>query len=85
MNNCSGCLKEGYETYCPSCLKKLFGGKKVNHILPFNCPEFNEHLDKNVKKLSISGAQVKFSLKLEENKFVLTEDGGEYILKPIPH
>jgi serine/threonine-protein kinase HipA len=84
MNNCPGCLKKGYETYCPSCLKKLFGGKKVDSILPFNCPQFNEHLDKNAKKLSISGAQVKFSLKLENDKLVLTEQGGEYILKPVP-
>jgi len=34
--------------------------------------------------LSISGIQIKHSLKLEEKKLILTETGGAYILKPTP-
>jgi len=37
-----------------------------------------------IKKMSISGVQVKYSMRLEENKLVLTDAGGQYILKPIP-
>lgn len=36
------------------------------------------------KKMSISGVQVKYSMKLQEGELTLTEKGGQYILKPIP-
>jgi len=82
--NCPGCLKENVETYCDKCRKILFNGKKVSHILTFSRPEFNEAKMERSGKLSISGIQVKHSLKLEGNALVLTEKDGEYILKPIP-
>lgn len=82
--NCPGCLKENVETYCIKCRKKLFIGRKVNHILRFSRPEFDEVKRERSGKLSISGIQVKHSLKLEGNELILTEKGGEYILKPIP-
>ena len=82
--NCPGCLKENVETYCDKCRRKLFKGKKVNHVLAFSRPEFNEAKIERSGKLSISGVQVKHSLKLLGNELVLTEKGGEYILKPIP-
>ena len=84
MKVCPGCLKEGFETFCNPCLKKLFNGKKVNHILPFTQPEFNEIRINQSEHLSISGIQIKHSLKLEKKKLVLAETGGEYILKPTP-
>jgi serine/threonine-protein kinase HipA len=34
--------------------------------------------------MSISGVQVKYSMKLQDGKLSLTEKGGQYILKPIP-
>jgi serine/threonine-protein kinase HipA len=82
--NCPGCLKESAETYCDKCRKKLFDRKKVGHILSFSRHEFNEMKRERGGKLSISGIQVKHSLKLEGNELILTEKGGEYILKPIP-
>jgi serine/threonine-protein kinase HipA len=82
--NCPGCLKETVETYCGKCRRKLFDGRKVNHLLSFSRPEFNEIKRERSGKLSISGIQVKHSLKLESNELILTEKGGEYILKPIP-
>lgn len=82
--NCPGCLKDNVETYCDKCRKKLFDGRKVNRILNFSRPEFNEMKRERSGKLSISGIQVKHSLKLEGNELILTEKGGEYILKPIP-
>jgi len=83
---CSGCLKDHEKGYCPKCLKELFDGRKVSSILPFNSPyaeDAEEFLD-HTKKISISGVQVKYSLRLENNELELAEAGGQYILKPIP-
>ncbi len=84
LAKCPGCLSKGYETYCIKCRKKLFDGKKVSHNLNFTRPEFNRRKIDESGKLSISGVQIKHSLKLENNELVLTEAEGRYILKPIP-
>ncbi|MBL8208148.1 MAG: HipA domain-containing protein [Blastocatellia bacterium] len=87
---CPGTLAEGFSSYSPSCLRNLFGGKKVSHILPFDSPEKSEAdaalFAKNRERISISGVQEKVSLRLEKNKLRLTTQGefGTYILKPIP-
>lgn len=83
---CKGCYKEVKEGYCLSCRKSIFQGLRSSPVLPFETPKdenlisFQEHS----KRLSISGVQLKYSLRLENKKLVLTEKGGEYILKPIP-
>jgi serine/threonine-protein kinase HipA len=82
--NCPGCLRPGYETYCNNCLKKLADGKKISHILSFTRPEFNKLKRAQSSRLSISGIQVKHSLKLVNKELFLTDEKGEYILKPIP-
>ena len=84
--NCRGCLKEIEEELCGKCRKELFDGEKISLHLDFPLPEQDERavLLKNVQRISISGAQVKYSVKREAGKLVLTENGGEYILKPIP-
>ncbi len=86
---CPGTLAEGFDTYSKACLRRLYNGKKVSHILPYNPPEVSEEdaekfMD-NRKRISISGVQEKVSLILEKNKLRLTEEGeqGTYILKPI--
>jgi serine/threonine-protein kinase HipA len=84
LAKCPGCLSEGHNTYCIKCRKKLFDGKKINHNLSFTRPEFNKRKIDESGKLSISGVQIKHSLKLESNELVLTEANGRYILKPIP-
>jgi serine/threonine-protein kinase HipA len=84
---CQGCLKDIEQAgYCRKCLKELFAGKKVSHILPFNSPytEDSDMYTDLTKKMSISGVQVKYSMKLQDGKLSLTEKGGQYILKPIP-
>lgn len=83
---CPGCLKDFKAGYCVKCRKELFDGRKVNSVLPFNSPhsERSEVFLDHIKKISISGVQVKYSLKLEDTDLVLTEMGGQYILKPIP-
>lgn len=86
MKKCSGCYKEFEGGYCASCCRKLFNGKKVSPILPFETPKdenLKEYQNKT-KKLSISGVQLKYSLRLENDELVLAENHGQFILKPIP-
>ena len=87
---CPGTLADGFTTYSPTCLKRLFDGRKVSHLLPYNAPDVSEEdaekFQQNRKRLSISGVQEKVSLLMEKNRLRLTEEGeqGTYILKPIP-
>lgn len=90
VKNCPGTLAEGFDTYSRTCLTRLFNGKSVHHVLPYQSPIFSEDKDDafnaNRKLMSISGVQEKFSLLLVKNKLRLTNEGerGTYILKPIP-
>ena len=87
---CPGTLAEGFTTYSPGCLRNLFGGKKVSHVLPYEQPQQSEEVAEqfmeNRKRISISGVQEKLSLLLEKNLLRLTNEGeqGTYLLKPIP-
>ncbi len=90
LEYCPGTLAEGFHTYSPGCLRKLFNGKKVNHILQYDPPQHNEEVAEqfleNRKHISISGVQEKLSLILDKNVLRLTNknEQGTYILKPIP-
>lgn len=84
---CLGCYKKIEKNeYCLSCRKKLFDGKRVPTILEFDKPKaenismYNEHS----KRMSISGVQLKYSLRLNGNTLELCEKNGQYIIKPIP-
>ena len=87
---CPGSLAEGFTTYSPAFLRRMFDSKQVSHILPYDAPQVNEvdaeKFIENRKRISISGVQEKMSLLLSKNKLRLTEQGeqGTYILKPIP-
>jgi len=86
MKTCSGCLKEGHDTYCPPCRKRLFDGNKVSSVLTFSRPFYNQtKLAATADCLSISGIQTKMSLALRDGRLEMTGSGGQYILKPIPH
>lgn len=90
INNCPGTLAPGFKTYSRACLKNLFMGKKVNHILPYSPSQTDEEdgekFLENRSRISISGVQEKVSMILIKNNLRLTEKGeqGTYILKPIP-
>lgn len=90
LKHCPGTLAEGFNTYSNACLRRVFQGRKVNHILPHAPPQSNEEdaekFIENRKRISISGVQEKLSLVLEKNKLRLTNEGeqGTYLLKPIP-
>ena len=87
---CPGTLAEGFNTYSPTALKRVFNGRKVHHVLPHNAPDVSEAdaelFIENRKRLSISGVQEKVSMLLDKNKLRLAKEGeqGTYILKPIP-
>jgi len=88
--NCPGSLTEGHSTYTRVFQTKMFNGKKVNHILPYNAPlsysSSNDLFIENQQRISISGVQEKFSLRLDKNILRLTteDEQGKYILKTIP-
>ena len=85
---CPGTLAEGFDTYSRTCLKRVFQGKKVHHLLPYDSPASNpetaELFEENRKRISISGVQEKFSVLLDKNKLRLVnaDERGTYILKP---
>ncbi|WP_077921403.1 type II toxin-antitoxin system HipA family toxin [Spirosoma sp. 209] len=87
---CPGTLAEGFTTYSPACLRQLFNGKRVSHLLPYEQPQRDEVVAgfflENRKRISISGVQEKESLLLDRNQLRLTQAGeqGTYMLKPIP-
>lgn len=84
--SCAGCYKPKVEGFCPKCRKRLFDGAKVSPVLPFDTPKADnlEAYQEKTKRLSISGVQLKYSLRLEGKQLALTDKGGQYILKPIP-
>lgn len=83
---CKGCYKEVKEGYCLKCRKSMFNGLRVSPVLSFDPPRDNNLItfQEHTKRLSISGVQLKYSLRLEKKELVLTEKGGQYIIKPIP-
>jgi len=91
VTHCPGTLAPGFDTYSRTSLKRVFAGRKVSHILPYEAPNSDAPSDKlfeeNQKRISISGVQEKFSVLLEKNKLRMIKKGeqGTYILKPIPN
>ncbi|GAB3193661.1 serine/threonine-protein kinase HipA [Pontibacter aydingkolensis] len=84
---CLGCLKEvAHEGYCKKCQRELFGGAKVQPHLSFPSPHSLDpsHYQQQTTRISISGVQVKYSLKLEADKLILSDSNGQFILKPTP-
>jgi serine/threonine-protein kinase HipA len=90
ISHCPSTLSSGYNTYSRTALKRVFQGKKVHHILPYESPsssmEMNKIYEENRNRMSISGVQEKYSVLLDKNILRLIEENeqGTYILKPIP-
>ena len=81
LKYCPGTLAAGVSTYSQSCLRNLFSGKKVNHVLPYEEPkeseEVAEQFMENCRRISISGVQEKLSFLLEKNVLRLTKKGEQ--------
>ena len=77
IKNCPGTLSEGFDTYSRTALRRVFQGKKVHHVLPYDSPasnsETDEMFEENRKYMSISGVQKKFSVLLEKTKPLWTQ------------
>lgn len=90
INRCPGTLSAGFTTYSRTCIKRVFNGSKVNHVLPYASLQSNlnseDSFEENATRMSISGVQEKFSIIQLKNKIRLTKEGeqGTHILKPIP-
>lgn len=90
INHCPGTLAPGHSTYSRTALVRVFQGRKVSHILPYDSPasdpDTEELFEENQSRMSISGVQEKFSVRLGKNKLRLISEGerGTYILKPVP-
>ena len=84
---CPGTLAPGFDTYSPSCLRKVFGGKKVSHIMDLTInDDTGREIVASINKISISGVQEKISAITKKGKIIITPEGesGRYIIKPIP-
>lgn len=91
LDRCPSLLMEGHNTYSSKALRDLFDGKSVSHILGFASPTSNNYTTyssvKNAGRLSLSGAQPKFGLILDEDnnlQYSPKETQSIYILKPRP-
>lgn len=87
---CPSILQEGYDTYSPIARRTLFDGHAVSHIFSEASPdtgtvEANEAV-KSVGRISLSGAQPKFSIVVDDDKIRYIREGeqGTFILKPRP-
>lgn len=86
IRHCPGTLAPGHSTYSRACLKQVFNGRKVYHVLPYDSPTADGLFAENRRYMSISGVQEKYGVLLEKNKLRLTCRGEQatHILKPIP-
>ena len=84
---CPGNLTAGFNTYSPTCQRKLFDGKKVSPILDFDYDADSLDLAESINQISVSGVQEKLSAIIEKGKIILTPTGqqGRYIIKPAPN
>ena len=91
IRNCPSTLLEGHKTFSRMALKRLFGGKRVSHLLPYQSNAVGSAVqplfDQNRRVISLSGVQEKYSVLLDKNMLRLTrpDEKGIYILKPVPY
>ena len=75
-----------FSSYSISILRHLTGGIPVSPILPFQSQDADIiRLNENRGRISLSGAQSKYSVCIKDGKFTLTEEWeqGTFILKPM--
>lgn len=88
---CPSTLKSGFDTYSPEARRRLFDGRAVSHVLPFDSPNRNDsekiEYATHVGRISLSGVQPKGGLVIgDDNRLVRPAEGqrSHYILKPAP-
>lgn len=87
IDHCPGTVV-AFDMYSRPCLKHVFHGRKIVHILPYEAPNSNRQSDKflvdNKRRISISGAQETFAVVIENNKLRLINERehGMHTLNP---
>ena len=85
---CPSTLAEGYNTYSPQAVKRLFDGKKVSPFLDFKINELKQSdvIVQAMQRISVSGVQEKFSGLIDHNSIRIAESNerSTYIIKPAP-
>ena len=85
---CPSTLAEGYNTYSPQAVKRLFDGKRVSPFLDFNINELKQSdvIVQAIQRISVSGVQEKFSGLIAHNSIRIAESNerSTYIIKPAP-
>ena len=85
---CPSTLVEGYDTYSPQAVKRLFDGKRVSPFLDFNINELKQSdaIVRAMQRISVSGVQEKFSGIIDHNMIHIAEstERSTYIIKPAP-
>lgn len=84
---CPGTLANGFSHYSPSCIKYLFDGVNISHILDFDYSSDGNDFINSINRISISGVQEKISAVISKKKIIITPEGchGRYIIKPAPN
>ena len=76
INVCPGTLAPGFSTYSPLCLRKVFGGKKISHVLDLSIDDdTGVDIITAINKISISGVQEKISAIIKKGKIIITPEG----------
>lgn len=74
-----------FQQYDKATLRKISGGVAVSPILGFDSIQANQAMfNENRGRISLSGAQSKYSVRIQDGAFVLTgeQQQGTHILKP---
>ena len=79
---CHCCLKETENDFCRSCSQRLFGKANFSATLKFTLPSIAQGTNQSTRRISISGAQAKYSLRIVSKELESTDNNGSYILKP---
>ena len=85
---CPSTLAEGFDSYSPQAVKRLFDGRKVSPYLDFNISELKQtdEIVRAMQRISVSGVQEKFSGVIDGNMIRIAESSerSTYIIKPAP-
>ena len=88
IKHCPSTLAEGYGTYSPQAVKRLFDGKRVSPFLDFNINELKQSdaIARAMQRISVSGVQEKFPGIIGQNLIRIAESSerSTYIIKPAP-
>jgi serine/threonine-protein kinase HipA len=70
--------------YSVGALRALWGGKRIDPVLPFEQKVFADFRREAAPRISISGVKDKISLHLVNGVLAPTDRDAEFILKPVP-